>query len=184
MMPAALARLMLRLTGMEVVDHCAGQWPDKCVVPTAPHPSNWDFPYGLYARAAVGKEIHFVGKDSLFRFPLGPLLKWLGGVPVVRAQRMNFVQSVAEIFRQRDVFRLCIAPEGTRARVDRFKTGFYWIAREAEVPLVFCRFDFGNKRIEFSEPWWPTGEVEADFEHIYRHVDGVEGWVAGNGFRR
>ncbi len=182
MMPAWLARFMLRLNGMRLVDRCAGQWPDKCVVPTAPHTSNRDFPYGIYARAAAGKDIHFVGKSSLFKFPLGPILKWLGGVPVIREKRMNFVQSVARIFQERDVFRLCIAVEGTRSKVDRFKSGFYWIAREANVPMVFCTFNFGEGQIEFSEPWWPSGDVEADFDYIYRHFDGVKGLVPENSF--
>ena len=182
MMPRALAATMLRLHGMRILDHNAGRWPRQCVVPTGPHTSNRDFPYGLYARAYVGQYIRFVGKESLFRFPLGPALRWMGGVPVVRSRRTNFVQAVADIFAERPDFKLCIAMEGTRGRVDRFRTGFYYIARAAGVPLVLCRFDFGNGVIEFSEPFWPTDDVRADFDFIYRHYDGVRGLVPENSF--
>ncbi|MEL7161831.1 MAG: acyltransferase, partial [Bacteroidota bacterium] len=114
MFPAWLARFMLRLNGMRVVDHNAGNWPKKYVLPTAPHTSNRDFPYGIYSRPIVGEWINFVGKSSLFKWPLGPVLKWMGGVPVVREKRTNLVDAVANHFREMDEFRLCIAVEGTR----------------------------------------------------------------------
>lgn len=183
MMPAPLARFMLRLNGMRLIDPNAGNWPKKCVVPTVTHTSNRDFPYGLYTRAAAEQYIKFVGKSSLFRFPLGPVLRWLGGVPVVRERRTNFVDAVVDIFRQREEFKLCVAPEGTRSKVRRFKTGFYFIALKAEVPLVMCRFDFGNeKAIRFSEPYYLTGDIKADFDHIYRFFDGAIGLIPENSF--
>ncbi|WP_420461103.1 1-acyl-sn-glycerol-3-phosphate acyltransferase [Neolewinella sp.] len=182
MMSPGTARFMLRLNGMRFVDHSAGRWPKKCVVPTGPHTTNRDFPYGLWARAAAGQYIQFVAKSTLFRGPAGAVMKSLGGVPVVREKRTNFTQSVAKIFAEREEFKLCIAMEGTRKKVDRFRTGFYWIAREAGVPMVFAKFDFGNKVIEFSEPFYPTGDVRADFDFIYRYFDGVRGLVPGNSF--
>ena len=182
MMPAWLARTMLRLNGVRVVDHNNGQWPPKAVVPTGPHTSNRDFPYGIYARAVVEKYIQFAAKSSLFKGPLGWLMQSMGGVPVVREKRTNFTQAVANIFRERETFYLCIAMEGTRKKVDRFKTGFYWIAREAGVPMVFAKFDFEHKVIEFSKPFYPTGDVRADFDFIYRHFDGVKGLVAEHSF--
>ena len=182
MMSPATARFFLRLNNMRVVDRNDGDWPAKCVVPTGPHTSNRDFPYGVYSRAAVGQYIQFVAKDSLFKFPLGPILRWLGGVPVVRSRRTNFVDAVAQIFRERESFKLCIAMEGTRTKVDRFKTGFYFIALQAEVPMVFAKFDFGNRVIEFSKPFYPTGDIRADFDVIYRHFDGVKGLVPENSF--
>ncbi|NJB84594.1 1-acyl-sn-glycerol-3-phosphate acyltransferase [Lewinella marina] len=182
MMPAWLARLMLRLNGIRVVDHNHGNWPKKCVVPTGPHTSNRDFPYGLYARAVVGRYIQFVAKSDLFKGPMGSAMQWMGGVPVIREKRTNFTQAVAKIFQEREEFYLCIAMEGTRKKVDRFKTGFYWIAKEAKVPLVFAKFDFGNRVIEFSEPFHPTDDVRADFDYIYRHFDGVVGLIPENSF--
>ena len=182
MMPAWLARFMFRLNGMRFIDHNHGDWPKKCVVPTGPHTSNRDFPYGIYARAAAGRYIQFVAKSSLFKGPAGWAMKFMGGVPVEREKRTNFVQAVANIFEERDEFYLCIAMEGTRKKVDRFKTGFYWIAREANVPMVFAKFDFGNRVIEFSKPFYPTGDVRADFDVIYRYFDGVQGLVPENSF--
>jgi len=183
MMPAALGRFMLRLNGIGLVDPNKGKWPEKYVLPTVTHTSNRDFPYGLYVRAAVGQYINFVGKSSLFKWPLGPILRWMGGVPVIRSKRTKFVQAVADIFRERDEFRLCIAVEGTRKKVTHFKTGFYFIAKEAGVPLVLCRFDFKNRRtIEFSEPYHLTDDIRADFDYIYRFFDGAIGLVPENSF--
>ncbi len=183
MMPAALGRFMLRLHGISVVDPNVGKWPKKYVLPTVTHTSNRDFPYGIYVRAVIGEYINFVGKASLFKWPLGPLLRWMGGVPVIRSKRTNFVQAVADIFGERDEFRLCIAVEGTRTKVTNFKTGFYFIAKAANVPIVLCRFDFGNRKaIEFSEPYHLTGDIRADFDYIYRFFDGAIGLVPDNSF--
>lgn len=182
MMPAWLAKFMLRLNGMKIVDHNNGNWPDKCVVPTGPHTSNRDFPYGIYARAAIGVYIRFVGKSSLFKGPLGVILRAMGGVPVVRNKSTNFVQSVANVFNERDQFHLCVAMEGTRSKVSKFRTGFYYIAKTAEVPMVFCKFDFGNGIIEFSKPFYPTDDLKADMDFIYRHFDGVKGLAPENSF--
>lgn len=181
-MPASLGHFMLRLNGIKIVDHNQGNWPKKCVVPTGPHTSNRDFPYGVYARAAVGKYIQFVGKSTLFKGPMGAILRWLGGVPVERSKRTNFVQAVANVFEEREEFRLCLAMEGTRTKVDKFKTGFYYIAKTANVPMVFCKFDFGNGIIEFSKPFYTTDDVKADMDFIYRYFDGVKGLVPENSF--
>lgn len=181
-MPKWLARFMLRLNNVRIVDRNAGDWPKKYVLPTAPHTSNRDFPYGIYSRPIIDQYIRFVAKASLFRWPLGPLLRWMGGVPVVRERRTNFVDAVANIFAERDEFGLCIAVEGTRQKVTHFKTGFYFIALRANVPLVFCKFDFGNRKIEFSEPYYLTGDIRKDFDVIYRYYDGVKGLVPDNSF--
>ncbi|MEM9836558.1 MAG: 1-acyl-sn-glycerol-3-phosphate acyltransferase [Bacteroidota bacterium] len=182
MLPAFVGRAMLRLNGMRVLDRNEGQWPAKCVVAVAPHTSNRDFPYGLYVRAAVKQYIGFVGKASLFKFPLGIFLRAWGGVPVVRTKRTNFVQAVAQIFREKSEFRLCLAIEGTRSRVDKFKTGFYYIAKEAQVPIILCRFNFGDGNIEFSKPFYPTDDFRKDMDFIYRHFDGIKGLVPENSF--
>ena len=182
MFPKPLARLALRLLNMKIVDPNQGKWPEQYVLPTAPHTSNRDFPYGIYIRPMIGQYINFVAKDSLFKWPLGPLLRWMGGVPVVRSRRTNFVDAVADIFRTKKDFKLCIAVEGTRSKVRKFKTGFYFIALKAEVPLVLCAFDFGNRELRFSEPFYPTGDIRADFDRIYRFYDGIKGLVPENSF--
>jgi len=182
MMPAWLAKIMLKINGMKVVDLNDGDWPPKAVFPTGPHTTNRDFPYGLYCRAVVQKNIQFVGKSTLFWEPLGTLLRWMGGVPVIRSKRTNFVQSAANVFNERESFYLCVAMEGTRSKVDRFKTGFYYIAKTAGVPMIFVKFDFGNGIIEFSKPFYPTDDVKADMDFIYRHFDGVKGLKPENSF--
>ena len=182
-MPAALARFMLRLNGVRVINPNHGKWPPQYILPTVTHTSNRDFPYGIYLRAAVGEYINFVGKSTLFRGPMGWFLTWMGGVPVVRSKRTNFVQSVANIFKTKKDFRLCIAVEGTRAKVTHFKTGFYFIAKTAGVPLVLCKFDMKGKGvIEFSEPFHVTDDIRADFDRIYRFFDGAVGLIPENSF--
>lgn len=181
-MPVWFARLMLRLLGVRIVDRNDGDWPAKYVLPVVTHTSNRDFPYGLYARAVVRKRIGFVGKASLFKWPVGPILKWLGGVPVVREKRTNFVDAVANVFNQRDTFGLCIAVEGTRTKVTHFKTGFYFIALKAGVPLLPCKFDFGTGVIEFAKPYHLTGDIRKDFDFLYRYYDGAIGLVPENSF--
>lgn len=183
MMPPALARFMLRLNGVRVIDPNKGKWPAQYVLPTVTHTSNRDFAYGIYARSTVRENINFVGKSSLFKGVLGWYLKWMGGVPVVRSKRSNFVQSVADVFKTKKDFRLCIAVEGTRARVTHFKTGFYFIAKQAGVPLILCKFDMKGKGvIEFSEPYKITGDIRTDFDYIYRFFDGAVGVVPENSF--
>ena len=181
-MPKWLAKLMLRLLGMQVVDHNKGNWPAKYVLPVVPHTSSRDFPYGVYSRAVLGEYIRFVGKSTLFKWPLGPILRWMGGVPVIREKRTNFVDSVVNIFNERESFKLAIAAEGTRKKVTHFRTGFYFIALKAKVPLILCRFDFVNGLIELSKPYHLTGDIRQDFDFIYRHFDGVKGLVAENSF--
>jgi 1-acyl-sn-glycerol-3-phosphate acyltransferase len=183
MMPAALARFMLRLNGVRVINPNEGKWPEQFVLPTVTHTANRDFFYGLYIRAAIGEYINFVGKSTLFKGLLGWYLDWMGGVPVVRTKRTNFVQSVADIFKKKKDFKLCIAVEGTRSKVDHFKTGFYFIAKEAGVPLILCKFDMKGKGvIEFSEPYTITDDIRADFDYIYRFFDGAIGLIPKNSF--
>ncbi|MFT6000806.1 MAG: 1-acyl-sn-glycerol-3-phosphate acyltransferase [Neolewinella sp.] len=183
MIPAWFARFMIRLFGVRLIDHNKGDWPKKYIMPVVTHTSNRDFWYGVYSRSILDEYINFVGKSSLFKGPLGAYLKWMGGVPVVREKRSNFVDSVAGIFQERDEFRLALAVEGTRAKVDHFKTGFYFIAKEAKVPLILCRFDFGNEGvIEFSKPYYLTDDIRADFDFIYRYLDGAVGLVPENSF--
>lgn len=169
-----LAAWYLRLVGLRL--EVLAPPPAKCVMAAVPHTSNWDFPIGICVRNLMDIEIGFVGKSSLFVWPLGPIFRWLGGVPVDRSKSTNFVQAVANIFKERDVFRLTVAPEGTRAKVDKLKTGFYYIALEAKVPIVLVGFDWGHGIIEFNKPFWPTGDIEKDFEYIHAYFAGKIGY--------
>lgn len=161
---ARLARAVLRLFGWEVVDRRPPE--PRYVVVVAPHTSNWDFPVGILARSAMGMDGRWVGKKSLFRFPLGPIMRALGGVPVDRSVSQNFVGQVAERMRSEEAFVLVITPEGTRSRVERWKTGFYYIALEADVPIALAFLDFERKRVGVGGWIRPTGDLESDMDRI------------------
>ena len=160
----ALGRASYALTGW----HFIGELPDlpKFVLIIAPHTSNWDFFVGLGALFALGIKLAFFGKDSIFTWPIGPVMRWLGGIPVDRSVSQDRVaESVAE-FRSRDKLVLGVAPEGTRKRVEEWKTGFYHVARGAGVPIVPVGFDYARKAIVIGEPFNPTGDVDGDIRKL------------------
>jgi 1-acyl-sn-glycerol-3-phosphate acyltransferase len=148
----------------------------KYVVVAAPHTSAWDFPLGLLARASIGADIRYIGKKSLFRPPLGWFMRKLGGYPVDRGKRQNLVQSVIDIFDRHEVFAIALAPEGTRRKVDKFRTGFYYIAKGAGIPIVFVTFDYGPRTVTFDpEAFYPTDDAMSDLEFIWNYYKGVQG---------
>lgn len=149
----------------------------KCVMIVVPHTSWVDFFIGVLARGSIGLEMHYVAKKELFRPPLGAWFRWMGGAPLDRKKNENKVDAIAAIFRQRDVFRLAIAPEGTRKKVEHWKTGFYYIALKAGVPVVAVAFDYGRKEVAIAEPYYLTGNREEDVAHLETHYRGVTGYV-------
>jgi len=175
MIKALASFLYYRVLGWKL----KGKFPelDKCVLAVAPHTSWVDFPLGLLIRSVLGEQINYVGKKSLFRGPFGWFFRWTGGAPVDRGKNTDTVKAVADIFRERQVFRLALAPEGTRKKVDRWRTGFYYIALEAGVPVVLVAFDFGKKEIKISEPRMPSGDFEADYADYRTFYKGVKGYI-------
>jgi len=168
----ALGRASYALTGW----HFIGELPDlpKFVLIIAPHTSNWDFFVGLGALFALGIKLEFFGKDSIFTWPLGPVMRWLGGIPVDRSVSQDRVaESVAE-FKLRDKLILGVAPEGTRKPVEEWKTGFYHVARGAGVPIVPVGFDYAKKAIVIGEPFTPTGDVEGDIERLRGFFENIK----------
>ncbi len=155
---------------------------DKYMVVVVPHTSNWDFPLGLLARSAWNLDIKYVGKKEMFRWPLGGLMKWLGGYPVDRSKATNFVSAVVKLIKEKDKFALCIAPEGTRKKVNKLKRGFYFMAKGAQIPMILVKFDYENKEVNWSEPFYPTDDEDADMQYIYDHFRGVKGKIAANSF--
>ncbi len=148
----------------------------KFVIAVVPHTSNWDFIVGLLLRPASNlNHCVYIGKSSLFVFPLGYLFRALGGMPVERTKSNNFVKSVAAIYPKYEKFGICISPEGTRKKVDKFRTGFYYVAKEANVPIILCKFDWANKTVSYAEPFYVTDNVEADMKYIISHFIGVQG---------
>lgn len=154
----------------------------KCVIIVVPHTSWHDFYIGLFTRGIVGLEMHFVAKKELFRFPFGFYFRWMGGAPLDRSGNLNKVDAIASIFKTRDEFRLAIAPEGTRKKVEKWKTGFYYISLEAKVPIMPVSFDYGKKTVGIGEPFYPTGNHESDIKILEKHFKGVTGKIPENGF--
>ena len=147
----------------------------KYVVIAAPHSSWVDFPIAMLYRVATGVMVHYVGKDSLFKGPFGFVFRKLGGFPVDRSSRNNTVDFIVEKFNASDVFKLGLSPEGTRKKVDKWRTGFYYIAKGAEVPIVMATLDFGNKYIKVSEPFYPTNNKHKDFDYMREFFKDVKG---------
>ena len=134
----------------------------KFVIIGASHTSNWDFLVFLGTVYAVGRRVRFIGKQSLFRGPLGRFMRALGGVPVDRRARQDLVSQIVEQIRAQDDFLLIVAAEGTRARTTKWKTGFYQIALRAGVPIVCAGPDYPTKRGIFGPIIHPTGNYERD----------------------
>ncbi|MFC2147495.1 1-acyl-sn-glycerol-3-phosphate acyltransferase [Bacteroidota bacterium] len=156
-----------------------GTFPDvdKCVVIVVPHTSWVDFFLGLLVRKLFNEEINFIGKESLFKPPFGWYFRWMGGAPINRSKSQNKVAAIAKIFDERKKFRLALAPEGTRKKVADWKTGFYYIAKTAQVPIVMVAFDFGKKQVKVSEPQFPTDNMEADLKKYKEFYKGVIGKI-------
>ncbi|CAI8414464.1 MAG: Uncharacterised protein [Polaribacter sejongensis] len=147
----------------------------KYVIIVAPHTSWIDFPIAILSRMASGTMIHFIGKNTLFRAPFGFFFKILGGTPVDRTKNNNLVDAVITIFNKKKVFRLALSPEGTRKKVAAWKTGFYYIAKGANVPVVMATLDFEHKKVKISEAYYTTNNKEKDFEVFHAFYDGVKG---------
>lgn len=155
-----LATIILRLTGWRTV--FSPPPGPKSVVLVYPHTSNWDFPLGLLFNARHPIFIHWAGKDSLFRWPLGGVFRALGGVAINRREPTGMVGQLARTFAQRESFHLCITPEGTRKKTDHWKSGFYRLALEAGVPVGLGFFDFRNKRVGVERWVTLSGDEEKD----------------------
>ncbi|HSH68872.1 MAG TPA: lysophospholipid acyltransferase family protein, partial [Deferrisomatales bacterium] len=145
-----------------------GQLPDepRLVVVAAPHTSNWDFVLAMATAFALGVEIRWLGKHSLFRPPAGVLMRWLGGIPVDRGVRSGVVTQSAAALRSQEQMVLCVAPEGTRSGARRWKTGFYHIAREAGVPICLCTLHYPRRTLGLGPVLIPGDDTEADMTAI------------------
>ena len=143
------------------------------VIIAVPHTSNWDFVNYLGLTHTLGFKAHFMGKKELFRWPLNRFMHDMGGVPVDRTSRHDYVAQMIAEFARRKHFLLTVAPEGTRGAVRAWRTGFYHIAMGAKVPLVVGMMDYGNKTGGLGPAIWPTGDYAADMKKVaefYRSV--------------
>ena len=149
----------------------------KAVIIAAPHTSWHDFYIGVLLRAVVQLKTNFVGKKELFVFPVAWFFRALGGAPINRQNNENKVDAIAKLFKDKEEFRMTLAPEGTRKKVEQWRTGFYYIAKQANVPIIMFTLDFKNKQNKISEPFYPTDNSEADFKVLKDFFKDVEGKV-------
>lgn len=160
-----LASWILKLIGWQAI----GEVPKdpKYVMVGYPHTSNWDVPVGLLIFTALGVRLHWVGKHTLFKFPLSLITKTIGGIPVNRSTTKNFVQQVIDVFNNSEKLVLTVSPEGTRKKTNFWRTGFYYIAQGANIPIATGFLDYKNKQGGFGPLVKPSGDIEADFKIFY-----------------
>ncbi|MCD2258701.1 1-acyl-sn-glycerol-3-phosphate acyltransferase [Psychroserpens luteolus] len=147
----------------------------KAVIIAVPHTSWYDFIIGILLRKVTNVKTNFVAKKELFKWPFGWYFRSVGGAALDRTSGQNKVDAIAKLFDDKDEFRLALAPEGTRKKVSEWKTGFYYIAKAAKVPIIMFTLDFKNKQNHISEPFYPTDNVEADFAFMKAFYKGVVG---------
>ncbi len=158
--------IFLKILGWKLV----GAFPKelkKYILIGAPHTSWKDFPVSVLVRYGWREKLNFIGKASLFKPPFGFIFRRMGGSPIDRTTSSNKVDGIVNVFNNHEEFRLAISPEGTRRKVDKWKTGFYYIAKGANVPIVMFGFDFGRKQIIISKPYHLTEDKEKDFAHFF-----------------
>lgn len=150
---------------------------NKYIIIAAPHTHWLDFPLAMLVKFAESLKVNFIGKASLFKPPFGWIFRALGGAPVDRSKSENRVEAIANIFKERDHFILGLSPEGTRQKVDKWKTGFYYIAKTANVPIVMATMNFEHKEFKISEPFYPTDNKDEDFKVFENYFKGVKGKI-------
>ena len=155
----------------------------KCVIAVIPHTCNFDFFLGLFSRGIIGLEMNFVGKKELFKFPFGWYFRSVGGAPLDRSGGKNNVDATVEVFNNRDVFRLALSPEGTRKKVTELRTGFYYIALKANVPIIPVAFDYGKKEVRLGNPVYLSGSYEEDMKLILPHYKDAVGKFPERSFK-
>ncbi len=145
----------------------------RAVLVFAPHSSNWDFLVGVMAMFALDLKVSWLGKHTMFRRPWGGIMRWLGGIPVDRAAPGGTVDEIQRAFRSREQLWLGLAPEGTRSTMGTWRSGFWRIAKAADVPLVLVSFDYAHRVIAFAAPFDPTDDFEADRDALQKIVADV-----------
>lgn len=168
-----LARTILRLTSWKLEANLPPA--SKYVLVGAPHTSGWDLWHALLIAHGAGIKIHWVGKDSLFRQPLGAFMRFLGGIPVARHTRSNFVEQIIAAFNRVEQMVLAIAPEGTRKVAGHWRTGFYYIAAGARVPIALGYVDYRTRTLGIGDYFTPSGDIQADFARIRQFYTGKVG---------
>jgi len=168
-----LSRGVMRLSGWRLVG--TAPTAPKYVLIAAPHTSNWDFPVTLMICFALRLKVYWMGKSSLFPPLLGGIMRWLGGIPVDRSRAGNLVQGTVDAFNKAERLTVIVPPEGTRSKVTQWKTGFYYIAQGAGVPIALGYLDFRKKEGGIGQMFQPTGDIAADMVEIQAFYAGITG---------
>ena len=173
-----LSWLILKLGGWKVVNVAPAT--GSYLIIAAPHTSNWDFPLGIAIAFHLRLKVYFIAKHTLFNGFAGPIMRWLGGVPLNRGESKNFVDASVEIYANSENLIFAIAPEGTRSSVGRWKTGFYHMAKGANVPLALAYFDFSKRIGGIGKMLNTTKNIDADMQAIADFYEPVMGKYPNN----
>jgi 1-acyl-sn-glycerol-3-phosphate acyltransferase len=170
---SCLSKRILKMLGWTV----RADLPDigKYVVIVAPHTSNWDFLLGILTAKALNMKVNWMGKHSIFRWPYGWFFRAIGGTAIHRDGGKNYLQQMADLFNRSERMILALAPEGTRSKTDHWKTGFHYIARAANVPILMAYIDYGKKQVGISNMLYPGDDIEADFDKIRQFYKNFHG---------
>ena len=154
----------------------------KYIVAVVPHTSWVDFFLGLLVRSVSGEDIRFIGKTELFSPLLGWFFRYLGGSPVDRSGNKGSVESIIELFNSHKKFRIALAPEGTRKKVNKLRTGYYYVARDLKIPIVPVAFDYGNRKVIVHENFYASKNHDEDLTKLENLFEGIEGYFRSKSF--
>ncbi len=170
-----IATSLLSLTGWKIVADIPNL--SKFLIIAAPHTSNWDFLLAVGTIFFLGLKLSWMGKHSLFKAPFGGVFRWLGGIPINRTKEGGggVVDATIDAYTANDKLIIGIAPEGTRTKVEKWKTGFYHIARGANIPILLVAFDYGCKTVRVGPTFNPTGDITADLIHLQSYFSKIKG---------
>lgn len=168
-----LGRTVLQISGWKI----EGEIPDRdrLIICGAPHTSNWDFVFGMAALLAMNARVHWMGKDSIFKPGVRWFMKWLGGIPIDRANPQGIVENIAQMVREEHGVVILVTPEGTRKKVERWKTGFLRIAQATDSTVLLAAIDFPSRRIVLDRTFQPSGDHERDIQEIKQYYSQFKG---------
>ena len=163
--------ILNKIIGWKVIGYLPKN--EKYVIAVVPHSSYFDLIIAVLIRTYSGLKIKFIGKKELFNPITSFLFKFLGGIPVDRTKKLNIVDEVVNLFKSGKIKILAIAPEGTRKRVEKWKTGFYYIALKANLPILMVSFDYLRKEVKINNKFYPSGDIDKDFIELEKKVNDV-----------
>ena len=163
--------ILNKIIGWKVIGYLPTD--EKYVIAVVPHSSYFDLIIAVLIRTYSGLKIKFIGKKELFNPITSFLFKFLGGIPVDRTKKLNIVDEIVDLFKSGKIKILAIAPEGTRKRVKKWKTGFYYIALKANLPILMVSFDYMRKEVKINNKFYPSGDIDKDFIELEKKVNDV-----------